>query len=57
MTQFLIENFRPGKMEEWGLGYEALKAINPRLVMARISGYGQFGQTGGNVLIAYRAKK
>jgi len=39
----LIENFRPGKMEEWGLGYEALKAINPRLVMARISGYGQDG--------------
>jgi len=39
----LIENFRPGKMEEWGLGYEALKSINPRLVMARISGYGQDG--------------
>ena len=39
----LIENFRPGKMEEWGLGYEALKTINPRLVMARISGYGQDG--------------
>ena len=39
----LIENFRPGKMEEWGLGYEALKAINPQLVMARISGYGQDG--------------
>ncbi|MFZ9562226.1 MAG: CoA transferase, partial [Burkholderiales bacterium] len=34
----LIENFRPGKMEEWGLGYEALKKLNPRLVMARISG-------------------
>jgi len=39
----LIENFRPGKMEEWGLGYEALKKLNPRLVMARISGYGQDG--------------
>jgi formyl-CoA transferase len=39
----LIENFRPGKMEEWGLGYDDLKAINPRLVMARISGYGQDG--------------
>ncbi len=39
----LIENFRPGKMEEWGLGYEDLKKINPRLVMARISGYGQDG--------------
>jgi len=39
----LIENFRPGKMEEWGLGYEAMKKLNPRLVMARISGYGQDG--------------
>ena len=39
----LIENFRPGKMEEWGLGYEDLKKINPKLVMARISGYGQDG--------------
>lgn len=39
----LIENFRPGKMEEWGLGYEDLKKINPRLVMVRISGYGQSG--------------
>ena len=39
----LIENFRPGKMEEWGLGYEDLKKLNPRLVMARISGYGQSG--------------
>ena len=39
----LIENFRPGKMEEWGLGYEDLKKINPKLVMVRISGYGQSG--------------
>jgi len=39
----LIENFRPGKMEEWGLGYDDLKKLNPRLVMARISGYGQDG--------------
>ncbi len=39
----LIENFRPGKMEEWGLGYEDLKKLNPQLVMARISGYGQDG--------------
>ncbi len=39
----LIENFRPGKMEEWGLGYEGLKKINPKLVMVRISGYGQSG--------------
>ncbi len=39
----LIENFRPGKMEEWGLGYDDLKKLNPRLVMVRVSGYGQSG--------------
>ncbi len=39
----LVENFRPGKMEEWDLGYDSLKKINPRLIMARISGYGQDG--------------
>jgi CoA:oxalate CoA-transferase len=37
----LIENFRPGTMERMGCGWEALHAINPRLIMARISGYGQ----------------
>ena len=39
----LIENFRPGLMEDWGMGYEALAAANPRLIMLRISGYGQTG--------------
>jgi formyl-CoA transferase len=39
----VIENFRPGAMEKWGLGYEALSAAHPGLVMARISGYGQTG--------------
>jgi crotonobetainyl-CoA:carnitine CoA-transferase CaiB-like acyl-CoA transferase len=39
----LVENFRPGALEKWGLGYEALSAINPKLVMVRISGYGQDG--------------
>ena len=39
----LIENFRPGAMEGWGLGPEALQALNPRLIMLRISGYGQTG--------------
>jgi crotonobetainyl-CoA:carnitine CoA-transferase CaiB-like acyl-CoA transferase len=34
---------RPGTLEGWGLGYDALKAINPRLIMLRISGYGQTG--------------
>ncbi len=39
----LIENFRPGTLEGWGLGYEVLSALNPGLVMLRISGYGQTG--------------
>jgi len=39
----LVENFRPGRLEGWGLGYEDLKAVNPRLVMVRISGFGQDG--------------
>lgn len=39
----LVENFRPGTLERWDLGYEALSTINPRLVMVRISGFGQTG--------------
>ena len=39
----LIENFRPGTMEKWGLSYESLSAANPRLIMARVSGFGQTG--------------
>ncbi len=39
----LIENFRPGTMEKWGLGWERLSEANPRLVMVRISGFGQTG--------------
>lgn len=39
----LIENFRPGTLESWGMGWEALSALNPGLVMLRISGYGQTG--------------
>ncbi|MBP8307277.1 MAG: CoA transferase [Burkholderiaceae bacterium] len=39
----LIENFRPGAMEGWGLGPDALQALNPRLIMLRVSGYGQSG--------------
>ncbi|GGB39343.1 CoA transferase [Lentibacillus populi] len=39
----LVENFRPGTMEKWNLGYETLSAINPGLVMVRVSGYGQTG--------------
>src|SRR2546430_7777959 len=39
----VLENFRPGTLEKWGLGYEALKKENPGLILARISGYGQTG--------------
>jgi len=39
----VVENFRPGTLEKWGLGYEALSKLNPGLVMARVSGYGQTG--------------
>ncbi|MFE4465926.1 CaiB/BaiF CoA transferase family protein [Oerskovia sp. NPDC056781] len=39
----VIENFRPGTLERWGLGYDELSAHNPRLVLARISGFGQVG--------------
>jgi len=40
---FMIENFRPGTLEKWGLGYDALAAINPKLILVRISGFGQTG--------------
>jgi formyl-CoA transferase len=39
----VIENFRPGALEKWGLGWEELHAVNPRLIMLRVSGYGQTG--------------
>ena len=39
----LVENFRPGTMEEMGLGYDRVKEINPRIIMASISGFGQTG--------------
>ena len=39
----LCENFRPGTLERWGLGWEALRAVNPGLVMLRVSGFGQTG--------------
>ncbi|MGO2146484.1 CaiB/BaiF CoA transferase family protein [Halomonas sp.] len=39
----VVENFRPGTLESWGLGWEALSALNPRLIMVHISGYGQTG--------------
>ena len=42
-TDVMIENFRPGTLEEWGLGPDELQQINPRLIVLRISGYGQTG--------------
>ncbi len=39
----MVENFQPGTLEKWGLGWDTLRAINPRLIMVRISGYGQSG--------------
>lgn len=42
-SDIVIENFRPGTVEDWGLGWETLSAANPGLIMARVSGYGQDG--------------
>lgn len=39
----VIENYRPGTLEKWGLGYDVLSEVNPRLVMLRITGFGQTG--------------
>ena len=39
----LVENFRPGTLEKWGLGWDVLHALNPRLILTRVSGYGQTG--------------
>jgi crotonobetainyl-CoA:carnitine CoA-transferase CaiB-like acyl-CoA transferase len=42
-ADIIVENFRPGTLEEWGLGYDAIAAKNPGVIMVRISGYGQTG--------------
>ena len=42
-TDILIENFRPGTMERWNLGYDVLREINPGLIMVRVTGFGQTG--------------
>jgi len=46
-SDMVVENFRPGTMEKWGLGYDALAAENPRLIMVRVSGFGQTGPYAG----------
>jgi crotonobetainyl-CoA:carnitine CoA-transferase CaiB-like acyl-CoA transferase len=42
-SDVVVENFQPGTLEEWGLGYETLRAINPQLILTRASVYGQTG--------------
>ncbi len=42
-ADIIIENYRPGVLEKWGIGYEDLKAVNPATIMVRLSGYGQTG--------------
>jgi formyl-CoA transferase len=42
-ADFLLENFRPGTLEKWGLGWPEISAVNPRLIMIRVSGFGQTG--------------
>ncbi|WP_136162752.1 CaiB/BaiF CoA transferase family protein [Sphingomonas flavalba] len=46
-ADILIENFKPGTMEKWGLGPDVLHALNPRLIIVRVSGYGQSGPYSG----------
>lgn len=45
-SDVLLENFKPGTMEKWGLGFDQLQAINPRIIMVRVSGWGQSGPYG-----------
>jgi CoA:oxalate CoA-transferase len=49
----LIETYRPGVMDEWGVGYEVLKEINPRLIFASITTHGQFGPMSGSWMPDY----
>jgi len=42
-ADIVVENFRPGAMEKWGLGWDALSKVNPGLIMVRLSGFGQTG--------------
>jgi len=43
LSDVICENFRPGTLEKWGLGYDVLSEVNPRLILLRVSGYGQTG--------------
>lgn len=48
-ADFVLENIRPGTMEKWGLSYEELAAINPGIIMIRVSGYGTTTRCGGAI--------
>ena len=43
VSDVVVQNFRPGTIEEMGFGYDVLKALNPRIIMVNVSAYGQFG--------------
>jgi crotonobetainyl-CoA:carnitine CoA-transferase CaiB-like acyl-CoA transferase len=43
MADVVVENYRPGTFEKWGLGYDELRQVNPKIIMLRISGFGQTG--------------
>jgi formyl-CoA transferase len=43
VSDVLVQNFRPGTIDQMGFGYDVLKALNPRLIMVNVSAYGQFG--------------
>ena len=51
-ADIVMENFRPGTLERWGLGYDALAAINPGIILLRVSGYGQTGPKASDVGVA-----
>ena len=49
VSDIVVQNFRPGTIEKMGFGYEALKELNPRIIMVNVSAYGQFGPYSDNI--------
>jgi formyl-CoA transferase len=56
LADVVTENFRPGTLEKWNLGFDRLSAANPRIILARISGYGQTGPYAGRAGFASAAE-